>query len=152
MTAFNSRATISWLAGPPPEGVPRLTVDSNSFPALPLNLDPEASTPLATSPGELLAGAIGSAVAWMAAKQLVNEGTQARELVAYVTLTVTGESGDDPDWVLTGIACELAGYVPGVDQVRLQAVAQAAMARAIEALGLRPDRIAVTVEALLEGA
>jgi organic hydroperoxide reductase OsmC/OhrA len=132
--------------------MPRLSVGSKSFSPLPLSLDPDAVHPLATSPGELLAGAVGGVFAWFAAEELVKEGTQARELIASVTLTLSGESDDGLEMALSGIACRLAGFVPSVDQERLEVVAQAAMTRCIEALGMRAQGIDVTVEALLEGA
>jgi organic hydroperoxide reductase OsmC/OhrA len=151
MTALEREATIRWLTHPP-EGVPRLSVGSESLRSLPLDVNPEAAHPLATSPGELLAGAVGSAFAWLAAEELVKEGTQARELTAYVTLTLSGEADDGTDMALSAIACKLIGRVPGLDQARMEAVAQAAMTRCIEALGMRTEGLAVTVEGSLEGA
>jgi hypothetical protein len=107
MTALEQEATIRWL-NHPPKGTPRLTVGSASLtPSLPLNVDRHATHPLATSPGELLAGVIGA-------------------------------------------GCSRA--FQGIAQGQLEAMAEAAMARCIEALAMRPERIAVTVEALLEGA
>jgi organic hydroperoxide reductase OsmC/OhrA len=151
MTALQRDATITWLTHPP-EGVPRLTVGSQSLAALPLSVDPGAVHPLATTPGELFAGAFGGTFAWLAAEELVKEGTQARELIAHVTLTLSGESDDGMDVALSAIACQLVGRIPGVDQERVESVARVAMTRCIAALGMRADAIDVTVEALLEGA
>jgi hypothetical protein len=90
MTALKREATIRWL-GNPPDSAPRLIVGSHSMaPLMSLSVDPETTDPLATLPGELLAGAIGSVFTWFVAQQLVKEGTQARELVSYVTLTLSG--------------------------------------------------------------
>src|ERR1700735_3513672 len=102
MTGLKREATIRWL-GHPPDGAPRLSVGSHSIaPLLSLNVDPEATGPLATLPGELLAGAIGSVFTWLVAEQLVEEGTQARELVRYVTVTLSGEGDDAPGAVVGG--------------------------------------------------
>ena len=151
VTVLEREATIRWL-GNPPDGVPRLSVGSESLTAWPLNVDPEADHPLATSPGELLAGAIGSVLTWMTAEELVKEGTPARELTAYVTLTVSGASDDPMHLAVSGIACQLVGRVPGENQELLEAAAQAAMTRCITALAIRSDGLAVSVEASLEGA
>ena len=95
MTALKREATIRWL-GHPPDSAPRLSVGSHSIaPLLSLQRGSRGATdPLATLPGELLAGAIGSVFTWLVAEQLVQEGTQARELVSYVTLTLSGEADD----------------------------------------------------------
>jgi organic hydroperoxide reductase OsmC/OhrA len=127
-----------------------MTVGSGSV-ALPLSLDPEARHPLATSPAELLAGAIGSIFAWFVAKQLIDDGTQAHELSADVTLTVSEDVGGITDLALSHLACRLLGRVPRIGQERLDAVAQLAMSRCVEAVGLQTERVAVTVEAILEG-
>jgi organic hydroperoxide reductase OsmC/OhrA len=151
MTVRRTEATIRWL-GHPPEGEPRLTVGSNSLvPALPLNVDPNATHPLATSPGELLAGAIGAAFAYLVAEALVKEGTQASELIAYATLTLSSGADDEADLVLSAIGCHLSGRVASIDQEHLDAVAKVAMTRCVEALGMRAEGIAVTVEASLVG-
>jgi|GEM_PF-1449559 len=148
MTAPKRTATIRWLNFPP-GGAPRLSVGSHSIaPVLSLNSDPDATSPLATSPGELLAGAIGSALAWFVAERLVDEGTQAHELVTYVTLTFSGQAGGS-DAVLTGVVCELSGRVANVEEPHLDAVAKAAMTECREALGMRTEGIAVTVGASL---
>jgi organic hydroperoxide reductase OsmC/OhrA len=152
MTLLRRDATIRWLAHPP-EGTPRLTVGSESItPSLPLNVDRDPAHPLAASPGELLAGAIGATFAWLTAEKLVSDGTQARELTASVTLTLTGESRDDTELSLSAVACHVAARVPGIDQQQLDAVANAAMSRCIEALGMHDERLEVTVAALLESA
>jgi organic hydroperoxide reductase OsmC/OhrA len=152
MTALKREATIRWL-GHPPDGAPRLSVGSHSIaPVLSLNVDPEATGPLATLPGELLAGAIGSVFTWLVAEQLVQEGTQARELVSSVTLTLSGEADDLTDAVLSGITCQMSGRVAGVQETHLEVVAQAAMTQCIQRLGIRTEGIDVAVEATLEGS
>lgn len=153
MTTLDQEATIRWLDNPP-AGTPRMTVGSDSLtPALPLNVDRGATHPLAASPGELLAGVIGAAFAWLHAEELVRKGTQARELTASVTLTMSDKPGGDAEnLVLTAIVCSVSARVPGIDQEQLEEAARAAMRRCIEALAMRPERIAVTVTALLESA
>jgi organic hydroperoxide reductase OsmC/OhrA len=152
MTALKREATIRWL-GHPPDSAPRLTVGSHSIaPLLSLNVDPEVADPLATLPGELLAGAIGSVFTWLVAEQLVKEGTQARELVSYVTLTLSGETDDATDAMLSGITCQMSGRVADVQETHLEVVAQAAMTQCIEKLGMRTEGIGLTVEASLEGS
>lgn len=152
MSALKREATIRWL-GHPPDGAPRLIVGSHSIaPLLSLHVDPDATDPLATLPGELLAGAIGSVFTWLVAKQLVKEGTQARELVSYVTLTLSGEAEDATDAALSGITCRMSGRVAGVQETHLQVMAQAAMSECMERLGMRTEGIGVTVEASLEGS
>ncbi len=152
MTALKREASIRWLSHPP-DGTPRLTVGSHSIaPRLSFHVDPEVTDPLTTSPGELLAGAIGSVFTWLVAKQLVEEGTQARELVSYVTLTLSGKTDDGTDAVLSGITCRISGRVAGVEETHLEAVAQAAITQCIERLGMRTEGINVTVETSLEGS
>ena len=152
MTALKREATIRWL-GHPPDSAPRLTVGSHSIaPLLSLHVDSEVTDPLATLPGELLAGAIGSVFTWLVAEQLVKEGTQARELVSYLTLTLSGEADDATDAMLNGITCQMSGRVAGVQETHLEVVAQAAMTQCIEKLGMRTEGIEVTVEASLEGS
>jgi organic hydroperoxide reductase OsmC/OhrA len=152
MTALKREATIRWLDHPP-DGAPRLTVGSHSVaPLLSLDVEPAGTDPLTTLPGELLAGAIGSVFTWLIAEQLVQEGTQARELTSYVTLTLSGEVDDLEDVVLRGITCQLSGRVTDVQETHLQAVAQAAMKQCMQKLGMRSEGIDVTVEATLEGS
>jgi hypothetical protein len=152
MTEVKREATIRWL-GHPPEGAPRLSVGSHSIaPLLSLKVDPEAVDPLATLPGELLAGAIGSVFTWFVAEQLLKEGTQARELVSYVTLTLSGEGVDARAAALSGITCRMSGRVAGVEETHLEVVAQAAMTQSLERLRMRADGIDVTIEASLEGS
>jgi organic hydroperoxide reductase OsmC/OhrA len=152
MAEIRREATIRWLDHPP-EGTPRLTVGSESLtPSLPLSVDRHATHPLAASPGELLAGAIGATFAWLTAERLMSEGTQARELTASVNLTMSGHAKDDADLALNAVACRVAARVPSVGQDHLQAVAGDAMRRCIEALGMHAERLQVTVEALLESA
>jgi organic hydroperoxide reductase OsmC/OhrA len=152
MTAAKREATIRWL-GNPPDGAPRLSVGGHSIaPLLSLNVDPTATGPLATLPGELLAGAIGSVFTWLVAEQLVKDGTQARELVSSVALTLSGEAVNAADAALSGITCRISGRVAGVQEAHLEVVAQAAMSQCMEKLGMRAEGIAVTVEASLEGS
>jgi organic hydroperoxide reductase OsmC/OhrA len=152
MAALKREATIRWL-GHPPDSAPRLTVGSHSIaPLLSLHVDPDTTDPLATLPGELLAGAIGSVFTWLVAEQLLQEGTQARELVSCVTLTLSGEADDFADAVLSGITCRMSGRVAGVAEAHLEAVAQTAIAQCMERLGMRTEGIGVTVEASLEGS
>jgi organic hydroperoxide reductase OsmC/OhrA len=151
MTALKREATIRWL-GNPPDSAPRLIVGSHSMaPLMSLSVDPETTDPLATLPGELLAGAIGSVFTWFVAQQLVKEGTQARELVSYVTLTLSGEADDGADAAVSGITCRMSGRVAGVQETHLDVMAQAAMTQCIERLGMRTEGISVTVETSLEG-
>lgn len=149
MSAVSREATIRWLTHPP-DGVPRLTVGSKWFAALPLNLDRTARHPLATAPGELLAGAIGSIFAGLAAEELLAQGTQAHELIACLTLTLSDEHEGATDLALRTIAAQLTGRVPGIDRERLELVARAAMSQSLQALGMQDGGIAVTVQAELE--
>jgi organic hydroperoxide reductase OsmC/OhrA len=152
VTALKLEATIRWLDHPP-DGAPRLSVGSHSIaPLLSFNVDPEATDPLATLPGELLAGAIGSVFTWLVAKQLVKEGTQARELVSYVALSVSGEAVDATDAAVSGITCRMSGRVAGVEETQLGVLAQAAMTECMQRLGMRTEGIDVTVEASLAGS
>jgi len=152
MTALKREASIRWL-GNPPDGAPRLSVGSHSIaPLLSLNVDPDVTDPLATLPGELLAGAIGSVFTWLVAEQLVKEDTQARELVSSVTLTLSGAADDATDAILNGITCQMWGRVAGVQETHLEMVAQAAMTQCLKKLGMRTEDIEVTVEASLEGS
>ncbi len=152
MTTLQREATIRWL-GNPPDNAPRLVVGSHSMaPLLSLNVDPEVKDPLATLPGELLAGAIGSVFTWLVAEQLVKEGTQARELVSSVMLTLSGEADDGTDAALSGITCRMSGRVAGVEETHLEELAHAAMTQCIQRLGMRTEGIAVTVEVSLEGS
>jgi organic hydroperoxide reductase OsmC/OhrA len=152
MTSVTREATIKWL-GHPPGGEPRLTVGSHSLtPAPPLNLDLDIRHPLATSPLELLAGAIGSVFARFVAEQLVAEGTPASELVIRTRLTLSGEDEDQSDLMVRAIACRLTARVRGVNHAHLLDVAQSAISRCMESLALRTESLAVTVEASLEGS
>jgi organic hydroperoxide reductase OsmC/OhrA len=152
MTALKREATIRWL-GNPPDSAPRLIVGSHSMaPLLSLNVDPQMTDPLATLPGELLAGAIGSVFTWIIAGQLVREGTQARELVSNVMLTLSGEADDGTDAAVSGITCRMSGRAAGVEETHLQVLAQTAMTQCIERLAIRTEGIDITVEASLEGS
>ncbi|TMK25725.1 MAG: hypothetical protein E6G62_04390 [Actinobacteria bacterium] len=152
MTELRREATIRWLDHPP-GGTPRLSVGSEALtPSLPLSVDRHAVHPLAASPGELLAGAIGATFAWLTAQRLASEGTPARELTASVTLTMSEEAGDGAELTMGAIACHVSARVPSIDQDGLQLVASAAMSRCIEALGMHAERIDVTVQSLLESA
>jgi organic hydroperoxide reductase OsmC/OhrA len=148
MPTLKREATIRWMARPP-EGVQRLTVGSDSFTALPLDVDAHATHPLATSPGELLAAAIGSVFAFLAAEKLVKQGKQARELSVLVTLTLSGEAEDCTDMTLSSIECRLWGRVPEGEQQDLETLAHAAMKQCIETLSIQGAT--VTLEVVLEG-
>lgn len=150
MSVFEREATIRWMSSPP-EGVPRMTVGSGSLHALPLSVDPDATHPLATSPGELLAGAIGAVFAWFVAEELVQEGTHARQLTAEVSVRCD-RAGDATEVVVSGIVCRLLGRVPNIAQERLAAIAEGALGRCVKTLGLRSEGLAITVETVLEGA
>lgn len=150
MTELKQEATIRWMHRPP-EGVPRVILGSESFPALPLDVDPHATHPFASSPGELLAAAIGSTFAWLSAEKLMKEGEQASELTASATLTLSGDAPDGTDMKLSAIACRLSGRVPGAEQRYVEDVTRAAMASCMETLGIRGASVAVTVEVSLEG-
>jgi hypothetical protein len=139
-----SSATIRWLTHPP-EGVPRLVVDSHTFPPVPLSINDTAPHPLATSPGELIAGAFGSVLAWVLAAELVDDGTQALELEISAALDadVGGEEGRDP--ALRAIHCHAIARFPGGDPRRLQELCQVAMRRTARSIGLR-EEIALKVD------
>ncbi len=139
-----SGATIRWLTHPP-EGVPRLMVDSHTFPPVPLNINETASHPLATSPGELIAGAFGSVFAWVLAEELVDDGKQALELEISVSLDAQVGGGEGQDPALREIHCHAIARVPGGDAERLQELCEAAMRRSARSIGLRED-IALAVD------
>lgn len=145
-----SNATIRWLTHPP-EGSPRLTVGSHTFAALPLAIDSDAPHPLATSPGELLAGAFGSIFAWQLAEELLARQTQARELVVVVGLSAeTPPGGENRDTALREIGCAVEARLHGLPQEHLQAIAETIGAKSAQSLGLRPD-IAIRVTATVVG-
>jgi organic hydroperoxide reductase OsmC/OhrA len=151
MTVFESAATIRWLDSPP-RGMARMTVGSGLLvPALLLSVDPEVSSPVATSPGELLAGSIGAIFAWFVAQELLRAGTQANELTADVTVTASGE-GDTTTVGVSGISFALVGRVPKIGQERLAEVARRGMDQCVKTLGLRAEDLDVSVETVLEGA
>src|SRR5258707_9563622 len=151
MITVTRDATIKWL-GHPPGGEPPLIVGTHPLTASPpLNLDLDIRHPLATSPLELLAGAIGSVCARFVAEQLVKEGTPAREIVTRISLTLSGEAAPPPPLMVRGVACQLSARVAGIDQSHLQAVAQTALTRCMESLAMRTEGIAVTVGATLLG-
>ena len=150
MTVFESEATIRWLSSPP-AGIPRMTVGSGLLvPALRLSVDPKAASPVATTPGELLAGAIGTIFAWFVAQDLLEAGMQASELTADVTLTASNGGEDLTHVALNGIAFKLVGRVPNIAEEQLEAIATGAMRRCVETLGLRTERFAIAVETVLE--
>jgi organic hydroperoxide reductase OsmC/OhrA len=152
MISVTREATIKWL-GHPPGGEPRLTVGSHSLtPSPSLNLDLDIRHPLATSPLELLAGAIGSVFARFVAEQLVKEGTPASEIVTRAILTLSGEADDQSDLAVRAVACQLSARVAGIDDSHLQAVAETALSRCMESLAMRTEGIAITVKASLEGS
>ena len=145
-----SNATIRWLTHPP-EGAPRLTVGSHTFAAVPLAIDSDAPHPLATSPGELLAGAFGSIFAWQVAEELLAEQTPARELVVEVGLTAEmPPEGENRDIALREIACAVEARLPGLAPEHLQAIAERIGTKSAQSLGLRPD-IAIRVSSTVVG-
>lgn len=139
-----SSASIRWLTHPP-DGVPRLVVDSHTFPAVPMSVNETAPHPLATSPGELIAGAFGSVFAWTLAEELVDDGTQALEIEVSTSLEaeVGAQDGSDPS--LKGIRCHAVVRFPGGDANRLQALCEAAMTRCARTIGLR-DEVGLRVD------
>lgn len=149
-TSWLREASIRWL-GNPPGGVPRLTVGSRSIAALPLSIDRDAVHPLATTPGELLAGAIGSIFAELTVEELAKAGTHAKELTTNITLALAADARDNTDFALSAITCQLFGRVPKTDQAHFAAAAQRAMERCITAVGMQAGDVAATTEAVLEG-
>lgn len=139
-----SSATIRWLTHPP-EGVPRLMVDSHTFPPVPLSINDTAPHPLATSPGELIAGAFGSVFAWVLAEELVNDGTQALELEITASLEAEVGEAEGRDPALRAVHCHAIARIPGGDAKRLQELCQAAMRRTARSVGLR-EEIALAVD------
>ncbi len=145
---LESNATIRWLTHPP-EGIPRLSVGSRTFAAVPMAIDRAATHPLSTSPGELMAGAYGSVFAWLLAEELVKLQAQAQELVVEVGLTgqdVVDDGLREP--VLREIYCRAEVRLPGLEPERLRAVSEAVCARTRRVLGLREDldvRVRATV-------
>lgn len=149
-SAIRRDALIRWL-GNPPGGEPRLTVGSHSLgPSPSLNVDLDVPHPLATSPGELLAGAIGAIFAKLIADELVAQGTQAHELVVELALTLSSEGESRPEVVLTGIACQLEARIPG-GREDLQHIAEASMAACLENLAMRTELLDVSVTTALLG-
>jgi organic hydroperoxide reductase OsmC/OhrA len=128
-----------------------MSVGSGTLSAFPLSVDLDAAHPLATEPGELLAGAMGTIFTLFAARTLASAGTHPREFVATVTLTASDGDGGDDDLALSAITCRLLARVPQIDEQRLEEVANVAMSECIDALRLRGEELAVTVEAVLEG-
>lgn len=139
-----SSASIRWLTHPP-EGVPRLVVDSHTFPSVPLSINETAPHPLATSPGELIAGAFGSVFVWMLAAELVDDGTQALELEVDVAIEAELGRQDGGDPSLREVHCHAVARFPGGDGQRLQALCESAMTRSARSIGLR-DEIATKVD------
>lgn len=145
MTTLTRTATIRWLTHPP-EGSPRLSIGSKTITVLPLSVDREAAQPLAASPIELLAGAIGSIFAMFVSDELVKGNTHARELIIDVTLTMTVKG--DP--VLTGLACNLFARAAAIDKEQLDAAARTAIARCIAVMNIRTEAITVSIETELQ--
>ena len=145
-----SSASIRWLTHPP-EGVARLVVDSHTFPAVPMSINDTAPHPLATSPGELIAGAFGSVFAWMLAEELVDDATQALELEIDVAIEAEVARQDGGDPALREVHCHAVARFPGGDAERLQALCEAAMTRSARAIGLR-DEITKRVDSTAIGA
>ena len=149
-TSLSRAATIRWL-GHPPGGEPRLTVGSDSLtPAPTLDVDLAVPNPMATSPGELLAGGFGIIFAKVLADQLVRDQTQATELVVQVAF-VLSRTGPDLDPVLSEIRCELEARVAGIDHARLAQVGERAMLRSINGLAIRADAISISLDVSLVG-
>jgi organic hydroperoxide reductase OsmC/OhrA len=147
---LESNATIRWLTHPP-QGTPRLTVGSLTFAATPLAIDRDAPHPLATSPGELMAGAFGSVFAWLLAEELVREQAPPAELVVEVGLTAERAAGaDHPEPALRAITCHTEARLAGFDRARLQALCERVSAVARRSLALRDD-LAVQVQATVVG-
>lgn len=126
-----------------------MSVGSGSLRSLPLSVDLDAH-PLATTPGELVAGAIGAMFAWLVAQRLLQAGTHAHELTAGVS--VSGVTEDSGKCQLGAVAATLVGRVPGIDHERLDGVAHAAIGATLEALRMHDDELSVTVQTVLEGS
>jgi organic hydroperoxide reductase OsmC/OhrA len=148
VSELEREARIQWLAHPP-QGVPRITVGSKAFTALPLSLVPEGVHPLAASPGELYAGVVGGVTVLFVAERLAGEGTQAQELEITVTLSVS--EGETEDMHVTGLRCRLLGRVPGTTAERFAQVGTDAAAQCVQALGLR-ENLPVAMSSALLGA
>ncbi len=161
MSGVERGAKLRW--SPSSRGIQRLTVESHSFPALKLDVDADADVPLGTSPVELLAGAIASIFAWLVRDELQAKDKQARELTCYVTLRFTDDVADDTPTTpekavgrvtppaLSAVSVEIYGRIPALDQQPFSDAAHAAMGRCVEMIGIRSERVTMTVEAVLEG-
>jgi len=124
-------------------------VGSHTFPAVPLAIDGNAPHPLATSPGELMAGAVGSVFAWLLAEELMDEGHQARELVVEVGLT--SETVATGRRALRAIELQARTRVSGVGEAQLQDVCERVLHRCAQAVGLREDDLALRVRSTVVG-
>jgi hypothetical protein len=149
-TSLSRAATVRWM-GHPPGGEPRLTVGSHSLtPAPTLDVDRAVPNPMATPPGELLAGGFGIIFAKVLADQLVRDQAQATELVVQVAF-VLSQTGPDLDPVLSEIRCHLEARVDGIDHARLAQVGERAMLRSIDGLAMRAEAISVSLTVSLVG-
>jgi hypothetical protein len=149
-TSLSRAATVRWM-GHPPGGEPRLTVGSESItPAATLDVDLAVPNPMATSPGELLAGGFGIIFAKVLADQLLRDQTQATELVVQVAF-VLSQTGPNLDPVLSEIRCDLEARVAGIDKARLAQLGEQAMLRSIDGLAMRAEAISVSLTVSLAG-
>ena len=149
-TSLSRAATVRWM-GHPPGGEPRLTVGSESItPAATLDVDLAVPNPMATSPGELLAGGFGIIFAKVLADQLLRDQTQATELVVQVAF-VLSQTGPNLDPVLSEIRCDLEARVAGIDKARLAQLGEQAMLRSMDGLAMRAEAISVSLTVSLAG-
>jgi hypothetical protein len=89
-------------------------------------------------------------VALFVAEDLVDDGTQAHELVVEATLTIAGEDPSDPgDLAVSGVTCHLRGRVPGTTAERFAQVGTNAMARCVRTLAIRDSLPAVISSTLI---
>lgn len=132
------RSRIAWLTGPP-DGHASVGVGSRAFTALPLSMstgEPAAET---TSPGELLAAAHGGALATVLARMLEDADAAARDLVVETVYELLG------DWYEVGrIEFKVYARLGGGAHPPLEKLANAALDRCAQSLGLVRDRTAVS--------
>jgi hypothetical protein len=105
---------------------------------------------MATSPGELLAGGFAAIFAKVLADQLLQDRTQATELVVEVVFVVS-RPGPGLGPALREIRCDVEARVAGIDQARLEQVGELAMRRSIDGLAMRADAISVSLSVSLVG-
>jgi organic hydroperoxide reductase OsmC/OhrA len=147
MTVLTRKALVRWL-GHPPGGTARVTVGSGSIPQVAFDMGRLPKDPLAAAPTELVAGAFGTVFCWRLAHQLVEHDTPANELVAELSVTL---SGDGDAVALSTIECKLSGRVPNIVEQDLKSVAQDAIVECLRIFHMREEEIEVNVEAVLEG-